>query len=176
MTATRPTMASFWLMPAPADAQFLAAIVGELAARFDAPAFAPHLTVAGDVAVDPAALSAELAALAGATRPFSTPVADIVTGAAYFQSFYASFERAGPLLALKRAAVAAGLGGQEGSFTPHVSLLYGHPEEAAKQAAAREMRDALAGRTIAFDRIALTNSSQATPIAEWRIVADAPLR
>ncbi len=175
MTATGPAIASFWLMPAPEDAQTLAAVVGELAARFDAPVFAPHLTLAGDVPADPAALSAPLAALAGATRPFKAKVADIVTGASYFQSFYALFERAGPVAALKRAAIAAGLGGDAEGFVPHVSLLYGHPDEAAKRAAAQELRRALAGQAITFDRIALTNSSQTTPIADWRIVASAPL-
>lgn len=173
MPETSPALASVWLMPAEADAHALAAIVGDLSARFGAPVFAPHLTVAGDVPADPGGLSAQLARLARETGPFAAPIVDVVAGESYFQSFYALFHPVEPLAALKRAAIAGGLGGEAAGFVPHVSLLYGHPDAAAKRRAAQELREALTGRPVAFDRLAVTNSSQTTPIADWRIVASA---
>ncbi|MBL8588161.1 MAG: 2'-5' RNA ligase family protein [Methylobacteriaceae bacterium] len=170
-----PPVASLWLMPAPADAAWLSRLVGELAARHAAPLFVPHLTVAGDVPAPPESLTEELAAVARAAAPFETPIAAIDTGEAFFRSFYARFARAAPLDALKRAAVAAGLGGSLDDFMPHVSLLYGQPPPAAKAASAAQAARALVGRPVRFDRLALTTSGNDAPVADWRIVAERPL-
>ena len=62
------------------------------------------------------------------------------------------------------------------SFMPHVSLLYGPVEAAAKAAAIAEINARLAGRPIRFDRIGIVTSGQDVPIADWRVVTSVALR
>jgi hypothetical protein len=111
-------------------------------------------------------------AAAGQVSAFAETVGAVETSEAYFRSFYARFAVAPPLVRLKQALDPQGLDG----FMPHVSLLYGAVEAAAKAAAAREIGERLAGRSIRFDRLCVVTSGQHIPIAEWRVVATAPLR
>lgn len=169
MTAT---IHSIWLMPAASDGALLSAIVTELSGRFAAPVFAPHLTVLGDSEAAPAILEAAIHAAAKEISGFAEPIRAIETSEAYFRSFYARFRVAPALAALKRALDPQGLDG----FMPHVSLLYGQVEDGAKAPAALEIGERLGSRSIRFDRLCVVTSGQHIPIAEWRVVATAPLR
>lgn len=169
MTAT---IHSIWLMPAAPDEALLAGLVNELSERFGTPVFAPHLTVLGDSETEAERLRQAIAAAAGEASAFDEAVSGIETSGAYFRSFYARFAVAAPLVRLKQALDPEGLDG----FMPHVSLLYGPVEAAAKAAAAREIGERLSGRSIRFDRLCLVTSGQHIPIADWRVVATAPLR
>ncbi|MGO4170606.1 hypothetical protein [Bosea sp. TAF32] len=163
---------SLWLMASPSDEAMLSGLVGDLAGRFGTPVFAPHLTLQGDTAMPTAALERAIAAAAETVAAFSEPVALVEGSEAFFRSFYARFAISQPLAQLKRALDPEGLD----SFMPHVSLLYGPVEAAAKAAAIAEVHARLAGRAIHFDRIGIVTSGQEIPIAEWRVVASVALR
>lgn len=167
--------ASIWLMPSVADAAFLDAIIADLARRFGSPVFASHLTLAGDLGEPPQAYVALLDRLAGSGRCFSQPVEDIVLTEIYFRSFYAAFARSPDLDALKQVCVAS-VGGSLSGFTPHISFLYGPVAEPGKSDAAADLRKSLKGRAITFDRVAVTNSSDRTPVGAWRVHAARALR
>ena len=174
MNSPTPPMASFWLLPAKEDEALLLAEIDRLALRHGTPRFHPHLTLLGDLARDPAALTAETRALAAVAAPFSLPIADIVTGEAFYRSFYALFRAGSPLDALRKTAAEMFSAAAE-PFLPHVSLLYGPVEPGEKSASAAEVRARLKDQVIRFDRVALTNSANDVPVADWRIVACAPL-
>ncbi|MGX1743991.1 haloacid dehalogenase [Bosea sp. NPDC055353] len=163
---------SLWLMPAPADEAMLAGIVGDLSGRFGTPLFAPHLTLQGDTETTPVALERAIMAAASAIEDFSEPVSIVEGSDAYFRSFYARFAVSPALAKLKQALDPEGFA----SFMPHVSLLYGPVEAAAKAAAIAEIDARLAGRAIRFDRIGIVTSGQDVPIADWQVVASAALR
>ncbi|WP_377844444.1 haloacid dehalogenase [Bosea sp. UC22_33] len=163
---------SLWLMPAPADEAMLAGIVGDLSSRFGTPLFAPHLTLQGDTETPPERLEQAITAAAGAVETFAEPVSVVEGSDAYFRSFYARFAVSPALATLKQ-----GLDPESfASFMPHVSLLYGPVEVAAKAAAIAEIDARLAGRPIRFDRIGIVTSGQDVPIADWRVVASVALR
>jgi 2'-5' RNA ligase len=163
---------SLWLMPAPADEAMLAEIVGDLSSRFSTPLFAPHLTLQGDTETTPELLERAIAAAADTAGAFAEPVSVVEGSDAYFRSFYARFAVSPTLAKLKQALDPEGFA----SFMPHVSLLYGPVEAAAKAAAISEIDERLAGRAIHFDRIAMVTSGQDVPIADWRVVATIALR
>lgn len=167
-------VSSFWLMPGPEDARLLEGIVDELAARHHTPRFTPHLTLLGNVPLAPEGAEGLLAAIAQAAGPWASPVADIVTGAAFFRSFYALFD-AEPSLGALRSATAETTGLDGGPFMPHISLLYGPVEAAAKAASAEAIRGRLKGRAIRFDHVVVTNSADHVPIDDWRVVFSRPL-
>lgn len=163
---------SLWLLPAPADEAMLAGVIGVLSGRFGAPPFAPHLTLLGDKVATAAALERAAAAAAAEVEAFSQAVAAVEGSDAFFRSFYARFAVSPALSALKQALDPEG----RDSFMPHVSLLYGPVEAAAKAAAIAEFETRLAGRAIRFDRIGVVTSGQDVPIAEWRVIASVALR
>lgn len=159
-------------MASPSDEAMLSGLVGDLSGRFGTPLFAPHLTLQGDTGMPPAALAQAIAAAAETVSAFSEPVACVEGSEAFFRSFYARFAVSQPLANLKRALDPEGFD----SFMPHVSLLYGPVEAAAKAAAIAEVHARLAGRAIHFDRIGIVTSGQDIPIAEWRVVSQTRLR
>lgn len=162
---------SIWLMPAAADEATLTAIVRELAERFGTPLFAPHLTLRGDTEQPVAELERAVEAAARQVSAFAEPVSLVEGSESFFRSFYARFAICPPLMALKRALDPEACD----SFMPHVSLLYGPVEVAAKAQAIREIDKRLAGRAISFDRIGVVTSGQDVPIADWRVVFTAKL-
>lgn len=169
---TRSPLHSLWLMPEPAWAAEFSAVNRELAAEFGAPEFEPHLTLLGGTARDPAWLAATLVALSRGIPAFERPIADVRVGESRFRSFYAWFEPAGQLAELRRRA-GVGLhasGEMLEPFLPHVSLLYGPVEPAAKAAARARVHRRLAGRNVGFDRICIALSGDTVPIDEWKIV------
>ncbi|TCR68609.1 hypothetical protein [Bosea sp. BK604] len=163
---------SIWLMPKNDDEAFLSSLVRELAGRFGTPVFTPHLTLRGDTDVPANKLAEDIAAAASQVPAFAEPISAIETTEAFFRAFYARFAVSAPLATLKR-----GLDPHAADpFMPHVSLLYGNLEADVKAPAAAEFGQRLAGRAIGFDRICVVRSGQDVPIADWSILATAPLK
>lgn len=163
---------SLWLMASPADEAMLADLAGTLSRRFGTPLFAPHLTLLGDSTMPPSALESAAAAVAEKVAVFSEQVDAIEGSETFFRSFYARLAVSPAFVSLKQALDPDGLDG----FMPHVSLLYGSVEPAAKTAAIAEVAARLVGRLLRFDRIGIVTSGQDVPLADWHVVANVPLR
>jgi hypothetical protein len=166
---------SIWLMPDAGDEALLQSDVDELARRFQAPRFRPHLTLVEDMERDAGGLAPLAEAIAAGLAPFAAPVREIAVGELWFRSFYALFENAGPLRELKRRAIARIAPGALDGFMPHVSLLYGAPDGPERRAAQSMMQKRHAGRRIRFDRVAVVTSGRDIPVADWAVRFAAPL-
>jgi hypothetical protein len=174
--------AAFWLLPCPADALRLQAIVDRLADAHAAPPFAPHVTL--HVAALPAAADVDGALARLAERHAPLALAALATGhsKAYYKALYVNLScelQDGPGLVrlrrdlvlelnvasagshrLARGAVpgpdldpaAVAQAGAGYQFDPHLSLLYGELPDATRS----ELASAhdLHGHTLRFDRIA----------------------
>lgn len=160
---------SIWLMPAQDDEVLLQETVAGLAARFGAPVFRPHLTLVEDMARGVGDLTPKTTEIAAGIAGFSAMVRDIDVSELYYRSFYASFEPAGPLLELKKRAIARIESDRLDAFMPHISLLYGVADSQEKRAARKMVAERLVGRQIRFDRICVVASAKEIPIAEWAI-------
>lgn len=159
-------------MPKNDDEASLSSLVRELAARFGTPVFTPHLTLRGDTEMPADRLAEEIAAAASQVPVFAEPISAIETTEAFFRAFYARFAVSSPLATLKRSLDPDAAE----PFMPHVSLLYGVLAAERKAPAAAEFGQRLAGRAITFDRICVVRSGQDIPIADWSILATAPLK
>lgn len=162
---------SVWLMPQAEDEAMLAGIVAELAATFGTPRFQPHLTLVEDRPCDEADLARQLRVVADGIAPFAADIQGIGTSDLFFRAFHAHFARTGPVLELKRRAIATIAASPIESFMPHVSLAYGVEDSARRQEAARQVEARLAGSAIRFDRLAVVRSAQAIPIEDWAVRA-----
>jgi hypothetical protein len=159
---------SLWLMPDATAMPDFVAVNRDLAKRFDAPRFDPHLTLIGGSAMNFAGMKAWLPEIARGIAPFSAPVAGVVTGPEYFRSLYALFAAEGSILELKRRSMAM-LDEGVGDFMPHVSLLYGPVESKAKETARTALAGQYKGRRIGFGSLAISLSGPGVEVEDWVI-------
>jgi 2'-5' RNA ligase len=160
---------SIWLMPQAEDEQAFAAIVRNLAKRFDSPVFQPHLTLVEDMPRSCEELKPLLERLTEGMASFSAPVDTVEESLLYYRSFYVRFPVATPLKTLKERAVGLfGVGSFE-TFMPHISLAYGVPDSPQKMEAVAALRSNLRGMSVVFDRGCIVSSSQHTPTEDWAI-------
>lgn len=120
--ATPKQPLAFWLVPAPRENAFFAKIIEELATRFDAPVFEPHLTLHGGD-VDPRRAADALQEMPAATR-YQLEIEGIHASGEYIKTLFVRFRPSAELYQL-RAALGEILDLESGDeFDPHLSLLY----------------------------------------------------
>jgi len=160
---------SIWLMPRSEDKAKFAAIVRDLAERFQSPVFQPHLTLVEDMPRSCEELRPLLDRLTEGMACFEAPVSTVEESPLYYRSFYALFPVMEPLRALKEKAVGLFNVGSVQTFMPHISLAYGVAESTEKARAITALQAELNGMSVSFDRVCIVSSSQHTPIEDWTI-------
>lgn len=161
---------SFWLLPSEDDLRILREPMAALARLHGHVGFDAHLTVQGDLPLDPAVLLAVADELAARTPPLWWPSAVVSVSEAYYRALFLqfsdspAFQELGETLAL-RTGTSVGR-----SPFPHVSLAYGHPEPAPDPAALHRAfgTDDLERRAYRFDRLAVVLSAKEVPLEQWR--------
>jgi putative hydrolase of the HAD superfamily len=131
---------SVFLVPAAGDFRWAEGVIRELAARYDAPPFEPHLTVYGGpfaAEEELAPLRRVLADLAAETGPITLPITGLGVTAEYFKTLFVSFGDEPRLRRLHEAVRGAVPRDSGYELVPHLSLLYADIPLAAKEMAAR---------------------------------------
>ena len=96
-------------------------------------------------------------------------------GEQFFRCLYARFPSSAPLSTLRNGiARHLSLNGSE-RFMPHISLLYGVEDSAAKRAVRDRIAPQLIGKRIRFDRICLAASAKEIPVEAWEVRETIPL-
>lgn len=165
---------SIWLLPEPEAHARLTRRIADIAAEHAAPAFEPHVTIQGDIALPRERIHEGAAAMARAIAPQRWKVEAVSAGDHFFRCLYLRFDTQPAFGRLQKetqalTGTAVGL-----SPFPHLSLLYRAPGDDLA-ALAQELGSALAGAELVFDRLALCRSSKDVPIADWRCLAHFPL-
>lgn len=160
---------SVWLTLCEDDLAFFDAIVRRLGAQFGTQSFIPHLTLVEDMQRPADELAAVLATNFAGESAFSCPISEVRGLPAFFRSLFVAFEPSGRLLDLKSRAVESFRTGDVASFMPHISLAYGASED-QKTDVLEQLKNALVGRMVRFDAIAVVASAQSVPIEDWTIV------
>jgi 2'-5' RNA ligase len=125
------TIVAYWLIPAEPARSFFASTIAELASRFDAPTFEPHVTIyAGEKGDDipPQVLSH---ALTGC-KPFRLLARDLQYSDEFTKTMFVRFEPSPALSHLSRALQQASARHDEYELNPHLSLIYKKMTLAAK--------------------------------------------
>ena len=121
MTRTTERLA-VWLMPGTQAREFFATIIGELALRFDAPVFEPHLTLGGAIGNDHKTRRVFRDLIIAPN--YELEVEGIRFSGRYTQTLFVRFHFSDELRELRRALGQALDLENADDFDPHLSLLY----------------------------------------------------
>jgi hypothetical protein len=124
MTAREPkAIVAYWLMPAEPTRSFFASTIAQLATRFEAPLFEPHVTIyaTGKGEDSPAEV---LGRSLTDCNPFRLSVGDIQYSDEFTKTVFVQFEQSLPLARLSHTLQQASALHDEYQLNPHLSLIY----------------------------------------------------
>ena len=166
---TSAARSSLWLMPPPAIGARLAALIQDLSARYGTPAFEPHITLLGGIGGGEKDIAARSAHLAAATPPLPLRLTTVDQRAEYFQCLFVHV--AGTDALARASALARTLFDRtrDPEYMPHLSLMYGEFDPAAKAAIVAEIGARLDLEFVA-DRLALYATGDR--LQDWRAIGN----
>ena len=173
MTLHEPkSFLAYWLVPAEPFRQFFASTITDLAARFDAPLFQPHVTVYAGRKGDENPEEVLRGALAGC-EPFRLLVRDIQCSDEFTKTVFVQLEPSPDLLRLNRAFQQASALHHEYELNPHLSLIYKKMTPDARIEAASSVR--VPFTEVLFDSVKAvvcpTPIRSRADVEAWRVVA-----
>lgn len=121
MTAAIEPLA-FWLVPAPTEEEIFGRMVHELAGRFDAPIFEPHLTLLG-CQMERSRVLRALAKMP-ANASYALEVEGVFSEEKFTKTLFVRFRLTNELLELRSAIATIIDQSAPEEFDPHLSLLY----------------------------------------------------
>jgi len=167
---------TYWLCPAEPERDQFARLIRDLATRFDAPTFEPHVTIHTTSAEreNPAAV---LAKVVNGRRPYRLSVRGLDYSDEYTKTLFVQLAPDTELTQLsedlRRACVSPG----DYQLNPHVSLLYKQMDEETK-------RDLAASFVLPFTEVNFSSVKAVVSPAEiqaredveaWRVIAECSL-
>jgi 2'-5' RNA ligase superfamily len=122
---------AYWLIPAEPMRSFFASTIAELAARFDAPLFEPHVTIytTGQGADIPAEV---LSRALVDSKPIRLSVRNVQYSDELTKTVFVQFEPSPPLPQLSRTLQRASALQEKYQLNPHLSLIYKKMTRSAK--------------------------------------------
>jgi 2'-5' RNA ligase len=174
---TRQTVIAYWLIPSEPAHSFFQRIINDLALRYDAPVFEPHVTV--HVGGDQADATQE--ALAEATRECKlirlTPLG-IGQSDEFIRTLFVQFAMSAELRQINDMIREAANDSSRYELKPHLSLLYKNMAAATRRELAASINVPLSELT--FDAIkavrCVSPTQSGTDVGEWQVMAARMLR
>ena len=128
-------MIAFWLSPAADSREFFLALIKDLAHRYGAPVFEPHVTVCGgDMPVERAN---EILGNLCVREPIELEITGIQHSEKYTKTLFVQFRTTPEIEALSAEIEKAA--GSSHDLNPHLSLMYKEMPKADKAAAAKSI-------------------------------------
>jgi 2'-5' RNA ligase len=173
---TRQTVIAYWLIPAEPAYRFFHGIIDDLARRYEAATFEPHLTL--QLGEDHADLAQQaLAESARECTPVKLEPLGIQQSDEFVKTLFVQFALTAELRHVKEIIRDAAQDSSPYDLKPHLSLLYNKMEAAVRRELAASI--VVPFSQITFDRIkavrcVLPTQSQAD-VESWRVIAAAGL-
>lgn len=168
---------TYWLIPAEPARSYFRSLIHDLALRWDAPVFEPHVTLYVAKAAGENAAGVLRSALTD-FKPLRLSVAGLDCSDKFTKTLYVQFQPDAALRSLSEKLRAASVSQPEYELNPHLSLIYKTMAPEAKRRIINSLN--LAFTQLDFDLLkAVISPSQIESredIESWRIVATQPLR
>jgi hypothetical protein len=173
MTTCEPqAVLAYWLVPAKPPRSFFTSTIAELAARYGAPVFEPHVTVYASRKGEENPEETLSSALARC-EPFRLSVRDIQCSDEFTKTVFVRFEASAQLLALSRAFQRTSTSHDECQLNPHLSLIYKEMTPATRVGVAASIK--LPFTEVLFDSakavVCPTPIRSREDVEAWRVVA-----
>jgi hypothetical protein len=146
------TRVSFWLLPAEGDRLIFEAMIARLAQAYDAPVFAPHVTLYSGEYADHENPSAILQQAIQGMDAVALTVDSIRTTSAFTKTLFVQFVPSEQLNTLSDRLRQLSATPSDYRLDPHLSLLYKHMPEADQQRATETI--SLPQTQVSFDAVA----------------------
>jgi len=130
---------SLWLMPRGEVRQRLAGTILNLSRQYAAPAFEPHVTLAGGIVGPAREVAAKMADLARRIPPFTIRLTEVDFLDEYFRCLFVRVAPTQPVMKANQVARAVFSLEKQPAFMPHLSLLYAHLPSGVKQGIAASL-------------------------------------
>jgi 2'-5' RNA ligase len=173
---TRQEIVAYWLCPAePARAHF-AEIINDLADRFDAPTFEPHVTlyVASAADQNPRAV---VQRVVQAKQPYRLTIRELDYSDDFTKTLFVQFEPDDDLARFSDDLQRASASPSVYELKPHLSLIYKKMDTETKRQLASSI--ALPFAAVTFDNVKAVISpakvESRTDVEAWRVVAEQKL-
>ena len=121
---------AFWLMPAAAEREFFDGVIADLARRFDAPVFEPHVTLFAGKMEEAAAV--KLMQHFKVRESVQLQIDEIEASEKFTKTLFVQFEQAASATALARSIKNGARTDGDYRFNPHLSLLYADVSDEVK--------------------------------------------
>jgi 2'-5' RNA ligase len=173
---TSEEIVTYWLCPGEPEHDHFARLIGDLAARFDAPTFEPHVTIHTTTAKreNPAKV---LAKIVNGRRPYRLSVRGLDFSDEYTKTLFVQLSPDTELAQLSEDLRRASVSPSDYQFNPHVSLLYKKMDEETQRRLAASI-------VLPFGEVTLSTVKAVISPAEiqsredveaWRVIAESSL-
>lgn len=161
---------SIWLMPKGELYQNLYNTISNLAERYSAPIFEPHVTLIGSLTNSCKKLLELSSNLAHSLKPFDVSLTNLDQGNEYFRCVYLTSE-SGPEIIEANQLTKKIFGSNENTrFEPHLSLIYGKYPKTVRDEIISELETTFKPFTFTINELYLVLASSRIPPAEWEIM------
>jgi len=162
-------LVSIWLIPAPKDAQYIQAIINNLAATYQAPVFDSHCTLYSSTDLPAAELKQILEQSANNMKSFYVKKAAISHTKNIWKTIFIELLRSPELEQLQQAVISQFPKGQPYEFLPHISLLYKEIPDKKKEDIIRNLQ---VKNSFKMDKIAAVRTGP--NVDNWATVVEIP--
>ena len=162
-------MVSIWLIPAPADAQYLQGIINNLAATYQAPVFNTHCTLYSPTNLPALEIKKILEQSANNMESFYVKKATISHTENIWKTIFIELLSSPELEQLQQAVISQFPNGQPYEFLPHISLLYKEMPDKKKDIIIRNLQ---VKNSFKMDKIAAMRTGP--NVDNWATVVEIP--
>jgi 2'-5' RNA ligase len=173
---SRRIVIAYWLIPTEPARSYFQNIVNDLAKRYAAPEFEPHVTV--HVGVDYTETVDEVLSKAGrSSKKIALQVLDVSSSAEFIKTLFVRFTRSTQLQQLNQSIRTAAQDSSDYQLSPHLSLLYKRISINDRRLLAHSIQVPFS--EVTFDSLKAVRCVSPTrsraDVEAWRVVAEKPL-
>jgi 2'-5' RNA ligase len=162
-------LVSIWLIPAPADAQYLQGIINNLAATYQAPVFNTHCTLYSPTDLPALEIKKILEQSAKNIKSFYVKKATISHTENIWKTIFIELLKSPELEQLQQAVISQFPKGQPYEFLPHISLIYKEIPDKKKEDIIRNLQ---VKNSFKMDKIAAVRTGP--NVDNWATVVEIP--
>ena len=170
-------MIAYWLMPSAPRRDFFATLIAEIAQRFDAPIFQPHLSIFAEPA-SAAHARRVIKEVAADFGPIGMSVAGVRFSEEFFKTVFVQFFASAAVMQLSAAIQSRSVHAGSYHIDPHLSLIYKNMSPDDKNKLAGSLR--LPFDEVMFDSVAAINvpneARTRAGVESWEMVAERRLK